>query len=96
MEQIYLDMSGFWNITPEGTNGMVSITDDTKYRDESVAEGENGDYVSAKLIYDTFLATGKDYETVCADTERDNWKSAEEACEYGLIDKVITSHDAGK
>ena len=23
--------------------------------------------------------TGKDYETICADTERDNWKSAEEA-----------------
>ena len=37
--------------------------------------------------------TGKDYETICADTERDNWKSAEEACEYGLIDKVITSHE---
>ena len=25
--------------------------------------------------------TGKDYETICADTERDNWKSAEEAWE---------------
>ena len=37
---------------------------------------------------------GKDYETICADTERDNWKSAEEACEYGLIDKVITFHEA--
>ena len=36
--------------------------------------------------------TGKDYETICADTERDNWKSAEEACEYGLVDKVITFH----
>lgn len=36
--------------------------------------------------------TGKDYETVCADTERDNWKSAEEAKEYGLVDKVITFH----
>ncbi len=36
--------------------------------------------------------TGRDYETVCADTERDNWKSAEEAREYGLIDKVIASH----
>lgn len=33
--------------------------------------------------------TGKDYETVCSDTERDNWMSAEEACEYGLIDKVL-------
>lgn len=37
--------------------------------------------------------TGMDYETVCRDTERDNWKTAQEACEYGLIDKVITSHD---
>lgn len=37
--------------------------------------------------------SGKDYETVCADTERDNWMSAEEAREYGLIDMVISSHD---
>ena len=35
--------------------------------------------------------TGKDYETIAADTERDNWKTAQEALEYGLIDKVITS-----
>ena len=37
--------------------------------------------------------TGKDYESVCADTERDNWMSAKEAQEYGLIDMVIASHD---
>lgn len=37
--------------------------------------------------------TGKDYETICADTERDNWMSAEEAKDYGLIDMVISSHD---
>ena len=36
--------------------------------------------------------TGKDYEIIAADTERDNWKTAQEAVEYGLIDKVITSH----
>ncbi len=30
------------------------------------------------------------YDVIAADTERDNWKSAEEAKEYGLIDKVIT------
>jgi len=35
--------------------------------------------------------TGQDYEVVAADTERDNWKTAEEAKEYGLIDRVITS-----
>ena len=38
--------------------------------------------------------TGKDYETICADTERDNYMSAQEALDYGLIDMVITSHDA--
>ena len=35
--------------------------------------------------------TGQDYEVIAADTERDNWKSAEEALEYGLIDAVITN-----
>ncbi len=40
--------------------------------------------------------TGQDYEVICADTERDNWMTAQEACEYGLIDKVIESHDAVK
>jgi len=33
--------------------------------------------------------TGKPYEVIAADTERDNFMSAEEAKEYGLIDKVI-------
>ena len=32
---------------------------------------------------------GKDYELIAADTERDNWKTAEEAVAYGLIDKVV-------
>ncbi|MCL2051306.1 MAG: ATP-dependent Clp endopeptidase proteolytic subunit ClpP [Lachnospiraceae bacterium] len=35
--------------------------------------------------------TGKDFETIAADTDRDNWKSAEEALEYGLIDKIVSS-----
>ena len=30
------------------------------------------------------------YDIIAADTERDNWKTAQEACEYGLIDRVIT------
>ncbi|MCQ2421357.1 MAG: ATP-dependent Clp endopeptidase proteolytic subunit ClpP [Clostridia bacterium] len=33
--------------------------------------------------------TGKSYEQVCADTERDHFLTAAEAAEYGLIDKVI-------
>lgn len=35
--------------------------------------------------------TGRDLEEVAADTDRDNWKTAEEAKEYGLIDRVIDS-----
>ena len=35
--------------------------------------------------------TGKSLETVTADCERDNFMTAEEAKEYGLIDKVIYS-----
>ena len=35
-------------------------------------------------------ATGKPIETIRQDTERDNFMSADQAAEYGLIDKVIT------
>ena len=36
--------------------------------------------------------TGQDLETIKADTERDNFMSAQEAKEYGLIDEVIVNH----
>ena len=36
--------------------------------------------------------TGQDIETIKADTERDNFMSAEEAKAYGLIDEVIVNH----
>ena len=37
--------------------------------------------------------TGKPYEQVCADTERDNFMSPEEARLYGLVDEVIVKKD---
>ena len=33
--------------------------------------------------------TGKPVEQIAADTERDNWMTAAEAVEYGLVDKMI-------
>ena len=36
--------------------------------------------------------TGKPVEVIAADTERDNFMTAQEAKEYGLIDEVIASH----
>ena len=34
---------------------------------------------------------GQDIEKIAADTERDNWMTAEEAVEYGIVDKIITN-----
>ena len=33
--------------------------------------------------------TGQSVETVETDSDRDRWFTAEEACEYGIIDQVI-------
>lgn len=33
--------------------------------------------------------TGKSYEEICRDTDRDNFMTAKEAMKYGLVDKVI-------
>ena len=35
--------------------------------------------------------TGQDIERIQRDTERDNYMSAEEALEYGLVDKIVSS-----
>ena len=35
--------------------------------------------------------TGQPYDVIAADTERDHYMSAQEAVDYGLIDRVITS-----
>ncbi|SFO09488.1 ATP-dependent Clp protease, protease subunit [Cohaesibacter marisflavi] len=37
-------------------------------------------------------ATGQPIEKIAADTDRDYWLSSEEAKEYGLVSKIITSH----
>lgn len=36
--------------------------------------------------------TGKDFEVIARDTERDNYMTAAEAKEYGIIDEVIAHH----
>jgi ATP-dependent Clp protease protease subunit len=37
--------------------------------------------------------TGRDVDTIAADTERDNFMDENEALEYGIIDKVIKSRE---
>ncbi len=38
--------------------------------------------------------TGKPIDVIAKDTDRDNWMTAEEAREYGLVDRVIVSRNA--
>ncbi len=38
--------------------------------------------------------TGQTVEKITQDTERDNFMSAQEALEYGLIDRVIVNHES--
>ncbi len=41
--------------------------------------------------------TGRDFDTVSKATERDNFLTPEEALEFGIIDKVLTSRsEVGK
>ena len=35
----------------------------------------------------------KDYDTVAADCDRDYWMTAQEACDYGMVDRVVVHKD---
>jgi ATP-dependent Clp protease protease subunit len=39
--------------------------------------------------------TGKKIEEIASDTDRDFFMSAQDACEYGLVDEVVTPHLVG-
>ena len=65
--------------------------------------GAQGQATEIKIVADHILRTreklnsilaantGKSIEEIALDTERDNYLSAQEALDYGLVDKVITS-----
>ncbi|MBO5197145.1 MAG: hypothetical protein J6B85_01300 [Lachnospiraceae bacterium] len=55
---LYIDMEGAWAVTDEDGNNIFSITDENKLRDEAVEEGEEGDYISPKEVYDGYFANG--------------------------------------
>ena len=68
---VYLDMS-FWGIAgaPDADGNAapqyVSVADDTMYRDAAVEEGQAEDWVSAKYLFDNYLAAGMPYEAYAA------------------------------
>ena len=67
--------------------------------------GAQGQQTEIQIVADFMLKTrarlnkilsensGQDIERIQRDTERDNYMSAEEALEYGLVDKIVSSRD---
>jgi len=54
--------------------------------------------LKAKKMINEILSkhTGQPVERIAAETERDRYMTAEEACEYGLIDEVLHEEEAKK
>ena len=46
-------------------------------------------YIKEKLNKILAEKTGQPFETIARDTERDNWMTAQQALEYGIVDKII-------
>ena len=53
--------------------------------------GAQGQATDIQIVAEQILRTKKKLETIAADTERDNWMTAEEAKAYGLIDELVRS-----
>ena len=70
--EVFLDMD-FWGITgaPDAEGNAapqyVSVADETMYRDAAVEEGKDEDWVSAKYLYETYLAAGAPYNSYAPD-----------------------------
>lgn len=61
------------------------VATDLEIQAEEIAKSK------AKIVEIIAAETGKSKEQVVQDTDRDFWLTADEAVEYGLISKVITS-----
>ncbi len=80
MSKVVLDMS-FWGISSADNKGFDYITDDRMIRDNAIPEGEPEDYVSAKYLYDTYLAPGMPYAAYAA-----SYLGTADKVEFGAVD----------
>ena len=85
-----------------GKKGKRYILPNAEVMIHQPSGGAQGQASDIKITADHILATrrrlnqlmaeniGKPLEVIEADTERDNWLTAEQAVEYGLVDRIIT------
>lgn len=67
------------------SSGMRGVATDIEIH---AKEMERTKTVLNKIISEQ---TGKSFEQVCADTNRDYWLNSNEAVEYGLVSKIVNS-----
>jgi ATP-dependent Clp protease protease subunit len=67
--------------------GVTGVAADIKIQAEEI--------LKAKTMMNEILArhTGQTVEKIAAETERDRYMTAEEACQYGLIDEVLKEEE---
>ena len=87
-----------------GTKGKRYALPNAEIMIHQPSGGSQGQATDMKIVAEYILKTkarmnrlmaehtGQPVEKVEADTERDNWMTAEEAKAYGLIDEIITNH----
>ena len=87
-----------------GTKGKRSALPNAEIMIHQPSGGARGQATEIQIVAEKILQTkeklnrilaantGQPYEVVCRDTERDHYLTAEEACDYGLVDKVLTNH----
>ena len=87
-----------------GTKGKRYALQNAEIMIHQPSGGSKGQATDMKIVAEHILKTkarmnrlmaehtGQPVEKVEADTERDNWMTAEEAKAYGLIDEIITNH----
>lgn len=61
--ELYIDLGNFWGVAAEDGSTVLPVTDETLIRDPAIEEGQPEDYVSAKYLYETYLADGAPYAT---------------------------------
>jgi len=84
-----------------GTKGKRYALPNSEIMIHQPSGGAKGQATDIKIVADHILRTkaklnkilaentGKDVEIIAQDTERDNFMTAEEALEYGLVDKIL-------
>ena len=86
-----------------GTKGKRFILPNAEVMIHQPSGGARGQATDIKIVADNILKTkrklneilaantGKPLEVIEIDTERDNYMTAEDAREYGLVDSIVTS-----